>query len=133
VYDVDCIKKYDECLNIPLIFVRRLQLALTTHLTFPRRLVCALRVAQRSLLISSQCPNHLNGQSVVIPRQSFCPSRLDHFHWFADHRNPLGSMVSSSIRALGSLAFFNHIPPTEQDAEFGNTSLIGTPLKLTVV
>jgi len=42
-------------------------------------------------------------------------------------------MASSSIRALGFLAFLNNIPPTEQEVESGNTPLVGTPLKLAVV
>ena len=53
-YDTDYVKKYDEDLNITLIFVRLLPLARTTHLTRPCRPVCSLQLAQRSLSPSNQ-------------------------------------------------------------------------------
>jgi len=135
VYNADRIKKYDEGLNIPLSScVTSVRLAITTHLTFPPSTVCALRAAQRSLLMSPKrtIGGHLHAilltliQPAVPGEAPTVPSRLDRFRWFADHRNPQGPMVSSSIRTLGSLAFLN-IPPAEQGVESGNTPLVGTP------
>jgi len=53
-YDVDYVKKYDEDLNTTLIFVRCALFALATRLTHPRRLVCSLLSARRSLSTSNR-------------------------------------------------------------------------------
>jgi len=54
VYDADRLKKYNEGLYIPLIFVRRLRLAPTIHLTFSRAAVSSLWSPQRLVPMSSQ-------------------------------------------------------------------------------
>ena len=91
-YDTDYIKKYDENLNITLIFVRRSSFVLVNHLICRCRRACSLPSALFSSLMSIRASNQIptnNPQPSSVPSSSLStsppsPVRLLPFHMFRD-------------------------------------------------
>ena len=98
-YDTYYVKKYDEDLNITLIFVRRSSSVPANCLTGPRRRVCSLPSARRSLSMSTRTSNQIQATN---PWPSSAPSFSLSISLPSLARPPLSHLLQKIRRARSS-------------------------------